>query len=154
VGIEGAREKGANKERKGERERERERESSRSLFVCTEDLKHVVPLYTRIVRIEIRKIKEEKGKKLSIGGMETAEESDGAPTRGERVTHREGPTFVTKREETSPSCTLYCFCVRLSRREKDRAEGVRDTVRGRCEREDRYRLSEICIFVGHSSLPR
>lgn len=24
----------------------------------------------------------------------------------------------------------------------------------RCEREDRYRLLEICIFVGHTSLPR
>lgn len=55
-----------------ERQRKREMKSVR-LFVWTEDLKHVVPLYTRIVRIEAR-----ENKKLPIGGMERAGECAGS----------------------------------------------------------------------------
>lgn len=48
VGIDGARKKGR---------KERKRETERALFVWKEDLKHVVPLYTRI---EARKNKKKK----------------------------------------------------------------------------------------------
>lgn len=52
--------------------------------------------------------------------------------------------------EGTLSRMLYCFCVR-SRWERDSAEGVDERRR---ERDGRYRLLEICIFVGHTSLPR
>jgi len=112
---------------KRDEKREKDRREERSLFVWKEDLKHVVPLYTRIVRgSRLGKIK----KKPSIGGTETVEESDGAPVRGKRMTCRERRGTETKEDgrrtrassrpagregERHPlpaARVLYCFCVR------------------------------------------
>lgn len=87
---------------------------------------------------------------------------ESAPARGKRMTHRVKQETETKGDsgrlergrrrggEGTLSRMLYCFCVR-SRWERDGAEGA-DERRG--ERDGRYRLLEICIFVGHTSLPR
>jgi len=76
-----------------------------------------------------------------------ASSETGGPRRREIAEDREQES---QGGDGTPSRMLYCFCVR-SKWEKDSAEGVDER---QCERDSHYRLLEICIFVGHTSLPR
>jgi len=83
------RETGREKERDPEKDAKREKETeSIRLFVWTEDLKHVVPLYTRIVRIEVR-----ENKKLFIGGIKRTGECAGSRKKND------APSEIGDRDE-------------------------------------------------------
>lgn len=137
VEIDGARERGW-------KERKRETKRERPLFVWKEDLKHVVPLYTRIVRgSSLGKIKKKtvywrNGDSGRVGWCAGSREKndalretkeDGRRTRASsRLAGREG-----ERHPLPAARVLYCFCVQSKWERNGAADGGcrRTAVRAR-----------------------
>lgn len=154
---------------RGKRDREKEKERERKRWIapvlCLFE-RRTLNTWSRCTHGSYESTLEKDKKKPPIGEMETAQvsgtvragsrEKNDAPRETGNSGRRETARNKRAREPRgwaggTPSCA--CCIVSVSECERGTAGGCWRTAVVRV-REARYRLLEICIFVGHTSLPR